>query len=341
MEVFMNDCVIHNICLYLDVDDIVKLRTLSKFFHHKITKSLIYATIEESRDVELNHHREIKEKKRENAFASKLHFRGVCVGLTVGAIILSPLLLIAGLITLPMTYTHISKIAKSIISTRNVEKTYSKKYEKILKMYNNSLSNPKYFKITKYMLNRYPGLIEDTYLSNDTNDIISYVRSTNDLNICVFFKNYKTLDFLLEKYAMQNIQIGKRMNNVNSVICTLDDIEAWKIFEKHLKYTPLNLHDDIIMQTMLKEICFIPKLLKYSIQNGNVYPYEEIYINSCKWGSLSMIKFLIDDKLVDIRCNNDEAFINACKHQKFECAKYLSTQCDAYILDNSHKWSIK
>ena len=54
-----------------------------------------------------------------------------------------------------------------------------------------------------------------------------------------------------------------------------------------------------------------------------------------------MIQFLIESKLVDMRCRNDTGFIDACKNKHIDCAKYLSNLCEAYVFnENTFKFII-
>lgn len=55
-------------------------------------------------------------------------------------------------------------------------------------------------------------------------------------------------------------------------------------------------------------------LVKYNKDNNKSYDYFEVLEDSCKKGHLHFVEYLIDNKLVDIHKNNEQALCIACKN---------------------------
>lgn len=317
MEVILHDTIVHQICLYLDIDDIIHMRQLSKLFCRKISKSMIYSLIRRCKEVKLDFKEKVKKqfnKMKEVNSSSKI----AKAGLVIGGILLSPLLLVVGIVTAPITIPSIYRGLKELNLLEKSKKEHSEKYQKILAIYYKSLTDRCYFNITEYIIRRYHELV-------DKMDI------TSDLSMCVVFKNINCFDYLLGKYHEKGKDIPQ---DLLKLIINFDDVDTWKIVKKYFKD---NMFVGNFFQILTgindRDICFMPKLMQYGIESGHIFQYDEIYINSCRHGSLEMIKFLVGDKLVDIRYKNDMGFIQACKNKHIECAKYLSSQCDVYKFD--------
>ena len=214
MESILHDTIVHEICSHLEINDIIHMRQLSKLFCRKISKSVIYKSIKECNDIKLEYDKQVKDQSDKINYSSKIEKFVKETVTVVGGILLSPLLLVGILVTSLYSVPLIYNICKWKIEEKKERKQYSMKYIKILSIYQKSLTDPVYIHLTKYMVNKYPELIDKICISDD-------------LKICVTFNNYQGFEFLYGKD-----QKNKLPTDLLFLIKNFDRIEIWKIIEK-------------------------------------------------------------------------------------------------------------
>lgn len=169
-------CVIHNICQYLDYRDLMRWRQTNKFFCAKIEKMNKYRLVGELEQfIQTKNIRSIVSKKLKQYGEMSLAER--IIRLVVSspwlAVILAPFSLWMILDKLILKYEYYIK---------------SKNYRNIIKLYQASLTDEKYFEITDFLVSMHP-------------EIITHIPDTDDLTICITHQNSKTGSFLIQKLS--------------------------------------------------------------------------------------------------------------------------------------------
>lgn len=306
MELITHDPIIHEICSYLDISDIIKLRRVSKHFHHKLSRTRVYTSVIQCKKVKLDHNKILSIKSDNIEYKSK-YSKYVIKGLASLFLLLAlPIVIPIGIVTLPCTVPSIYRcIKKGIISKVNKIK-YSFKHRNILSLYHKSLTHESYFMITKHLIDNHP-------------DVLSDINVVDQLKICIIYNNIKALDFILDNYHIYNI-------SVLPIDCIIyfDRLDIWMSIEKYYKVDIQFLNEYLNEYLNDKVLPYIPNLLRYMVENEYTnYDFETICRKSCSRGLISMVEYLIQNNLVDVE-NNKHIYLKAArKHKQKECLIYL------------------
>ena len=304
MERIMVNYIVHELCSYLAIKDIINLRRVSKFFNGKISKTHTYLLIESCRNASSETDLDKKIESRYDKVTEKLTLKDI--GVILGVVLISPLVLTGIVFAAPWSFPCIYKRIKEFKNKCNLYSQYKKDNKKILEIYHNSLTDAKYFNITKYIIETFPNLID--------------MIKCRDLKTCIVYNNTLAFELLSSVFYKNKPEIPF---NIIKIVLNFDNVHIWKLIEK---YDPLyQQYASLFMQQeQNRKKYFMPKMLDHVIKQGYNFDYESIFTNSCSLGSLDMIKYLVENQLVDPTTKNNKGLEYAIKNKHIKCINYLT-----------------